>query len=234
MPSSTATVKGFSNATVYTARDFPGYTLQHLKAMYPNSWSEAAHHFGVALPELTVEQIKQTAIAQKVGDFYPTTKSVVQKMLTLAQLKPHHQVLEPSAGSGNLAKAIAQLDVSKIDCFEINSLLQKALKLQNFNLIGDDFLASIPQPIYARVIANPPFGGNGVARHTQHAFKFLQPGGKLITLAHHYQLKPSQSDRQFFAWLKQHQARFLNLGTAFAQGDRPTNVPLQIIVIDKF
>jgi hypothetical protein len=143
MPSSTATVSSFSNATVYTARDFTGYTLQYLKAMYPNSWSEAAHHFGVALPELTVEQIKQIAIEQKVWDFYPTTKSVVQKMLTLAQLKPHYQVLEPSAGSGNLAKAIAQLDVSKIDCFEINSLLQKALKLQKFNLIGDDFLASI-------------------------------------------------------------------------------------------
>lgn len=34
---------------VYSARDFPGYTLQHLKSMYPLSWQSAAHHFGIPL-----------------------------------------------------------------------------------------------------------------------------------------------------------------------------------------
>ena len=32
---------------VYTASDFPGYTLQHLKAMYPTHWQSAALHFGI-------------------------------------------------------------------------------------------------------------------------------------------------------------------------------------------
>jgi hypothetical protein len=32
---------------VYTARDFPGYTLHHLKSMYPTHWQSAAQHFGV-------------------------------------------------------------------------------------------------------------------------------------------------------------------------------------------
>ena len=241
MSSSTASVPSFSSATVYTARDFSGYTLQHLKAMYPNSWQEAAHHFGVTLLESTVEQIKQTAIEQQVWDFYPTNQSVIQKMLSLAQLQPHHRVLEPSAGVGDLAKAIslrqrsanAQLGVNKIDCFEVNSLLQKALRLQKFNLLGADFLASSPSPIYDRIIANPPFSNNGVARHTQHAFKFLKPGGRLITLAHHYRLKPSQSDKQFFAWLKSVKGRFLNLGSALQNGDRTTNTPIQLIAITK-
>ena len=130
-------------------------------------------------------------------------------------------------------QAIAQLGVKNIDCFETHPLLQKALKLQGFNLIGDDFLSAQPQPIYDRVIANPPFGSNGVKHHTRHAFRFIKPGGRLITLAHHYNLKPSNSDKQFFAWLKSVKARFLNLGTAFENGDRPTNVPLQLIAIDK-
>ena len=240
MSSSTASVSSFSTATVYTARDFTGYTLQHLKAMYPHSWEEAARHFGVALPEPTVEQIKKTAIAQQVWNFYPTTKPVIHKLIAVAQIQPHYSVLEPSAGAGDLCIAIAQTGVSQIDCFETHPLLQKALKLQGFNLIGDDFLASTPQPIYDRVIANPPFSNSGVARHTQHAFQFLKPGGKLITLAHHYRLKPSQGDRQFFAWLKQHHAKFLNLGAAFTHSDceasrrhRSTNVPLQLILIDK-
>jgi hypothetical protein len=34
---------------VFTARDFPGYTLQHLKSMCPVSWQSAAHHFGIPL-----------------------------------------------------------------------------------------------------------------------------------------------------------------------------------------
>ncbi|MEM9509843.1 MAG: hypothetical protein AAGA16_19535 [Cyanobacteria bacterium P01_E01_bin.35] len=33
---------------VYTARDFPGYTLQHLKVWYPHSWRAAAVHFGIS------------------------------------------------------------------------------------------------------------------------------------------------------------------------------------------
>ena len=241
MLSSTASVKNFSTATVYTARDFTGYTLQHLKAMYPRSWQEAAHHYGVPLPEPTVEQIKQTAIAKQVWDFYPTTTPIIQKMLNQALIQPHHRVLEPSAGSGDLARAIslrqcsanAKVGVKKIDCFEINLLLQKALRFQDFNVLGSDFLASNPQPIYDRVIANPPFSSNGVNRHTRHAFEFLKPGGRLITLAHHYNLKPNKSDRSFFTWLKQHRAKFLNLGSAFKHSDRPTNVSLQLIVVDK-
>ena len=235
MSSSTASasISNFSTATVYTARDFTGFTLQHLKAMYPLSWEEAAQHYGVELPNSTAEQIKKTAIEKQVWDFYPTTTPIIQKMLNQALIQPHHRVLEPSAGSGDLAGAIFQLGVKKIDCFEINLLLQKALRLQGFNVLGSDFLASNPQPIYDRVIANPPFSSNGVNRHTRHAFDFLKPGGRLITLAHHYNLKPSKSDRSFFDWLKQYRAKFLNLGTAFKHSDRPTNVSLQLIVITK-
>lgn len=108
--------------TIYTARDSRGYTLQHLKAMYPVSWREAARHFGVALPEEpSIEQIKKTAIEQQVWDFYPTPKDLIHKMIAVALVQPHHHVLEPSAGSGDLASAIARTGVNQIDCFEINS-----------------------------------------------------------------------------------------------------------------
>lgn len=157
--------------------------------------------------------------------FFRSDNAIVIKVLKT-------KYLEPSAGSGDLATAIAR-HTTHIDCFEIHPLLQQALTLQGFNSIGSDFLASTPQPIYDRILANPPFSRNGVARHTVHAFKFLQPGGKLVTLAHHYSLKPSNSDRSFFAWLKRHRAKFLNLGTAFDNSDRPTNIPIQLMIIDK-
>ena len=34
-----------------TAADFGGYTLEHLKIMYPHNWREAAIHFGLEIPE---------------------------------------------------------------------------------------------------------------------------------------------------------------------------------------
>lgn len=34
---------------VYTASDFPGYTLQHLKAWYPHHWRQAAQFFGLSV-----------------------------------------------------------------------------------------------------------------------------------------------------------------------------------------
>ena len=208
-------------------------TLKNLDFKLERSHTSAIAQLKDTLTHLQVAQIKRTAIAQGIWDFYPTPQNVIDKMLDLAQLYPHHCILEPSAGSGDLASAIAKLGVSKIDCFELHPLLQKALILQGFNVLGNDFLKSQPQPIYDRVLANPPFSSNGVNRHTRQAFKFLKPGGKLITLAHHYQLKPSPGDRAFFAWLQHNNARFLNCGQAFAYSDRKTNVPLQIIVIDK-
>ncbi|WP_052055865.1 hypothetical protein [Myxosarcina sp. GI1] len=39
-----------SRLPVFTAKDAVGFTLQHLKAMYPNSWEDAALHFGIPLP----------------------------------------------------------------------------------------------------------------------------------------------------------------------------------------
>jgi hypothetical protein len=34
-------------AEVKTARDFKGYTIEHIKKMYPNKWQEAARYFGL-------------------------------------------------------------------------------------------------------------------------------------------------------------------------------------------
>lgn len=208
-------------------------SLQNLNLKINRTHTTAIAQLKETLTRLEVAQIRTTAIERQIRDFFPTHELVIEKMLSIAEISRYHRVLEPSAGSGDLACAIAQLGVSKIDCVELHPLLQKALKLQGFNLLGADFLATQPEAIYDRILANPPFSNNGVARHTQHAFKFLKPGGKLISLAHHYQLKPSQTDKAFFAWLLENNARFLNCGRAFANSDRSSNVLLQIIVIDK-
>ena len=76
------------------------------------------------------------------------------------------------------------------DCFELSPLLQLALTKMGFRVLGADFLAATPMAVYDLVIANPPFSNSGVMKHTLHAMDFLKPGGRLITLAHHYTLGP--------------------------------------------
>ena len=39
---------------VYTAASFSGYTIEHMKAWYPNRWQEAAKHFGIPLTSAPV------------------------------------------------------------------------------------------------------------------------------------------------------------------------------------
>jgi 16S rRNA A1518/A1519 N6-dimethyltransferase RsmA/KsgA/DIM1 with predicted DNA glycosylase/AP lyase activity len=77
-------------------------------------------------------------------------------MLSLAQIKPGMKILEPSAGLGHICREVRKLQVEP-DCFELSPLLRQGLLLQGFNVIGNDFLNTIPTPIYDRILANPPF-----------------------------------------------------------------------------
>lgn len=185
-----------------------------------------------ALVSLQLEQLQQQAIAQQVWDFYPTPRWVTLKMLDFAQITPGLTVLEPSAGLGHICREIRHLGVEP-DCFEISPLLRQGLLLQGFNMIGEDFLGSTSTAIYDRILANPPFSRNGIARHTLHALDWLRPGGRLVTLAHHYQLQKSATDRAFFQWLKGFGASFHDCGSAFQSAERRCHIPIQIIIVNK-
>ena len=73
-------------------------------------------------------------------------------MLTIARVQPQHHVLEPSAGAGDLASAIASIGVSNLDCFESKSSFFKAkfLKLNlkilppYYSFLFDRFLDIFP------------------------------------------------------------------------------------------
>jgi len=209
--------------------------LQQLTNLLSLPQSDTSHlitEVETALVSLQVEQLHQQAIASGVWDFFPTPVPVIEQMLSLAQITPGMKTLEPSAGLGHICREVRKLGVEP-DCFEISPLLRQGLLLQGFNIIGNDFLSSTPTPIYDCILVNPPFSRNGVARHTLQALDWLRPGGRLVTVAHHYHLKPSATDRAFFQWLKGFDACFYDCGRAFEHGDRPCNIPVQLIVLNK-
>lgn len=101
-------------------------------------------------------------------------------------------VLEPSAGGGNLVRAVlaANKDV-QVTAVEPNvsrlAALDDSLKrLQLVNGRLEDYLHDTP-PEFDAIVANPPFAlpGRPTAwiEHTWHAWQLLKPGGRLVSIA---------------------------------------------------
>jgi predicted RNA methylase len=131
-----------------------------------------------------IEQIILTGeitIPQDFG-YFPTPEPIVARLIELAEIEPGMTVLEPSAGQGNIAKAVA--DIAKVDCVELLQKNVEALLAGEFarDVIMSDFLALVPAPTYDRVVMNPPFARQDDIRHVTHAMRFLKEGGRLVSV----------------------------------------------------
>ncbi len=119
---------------------------------------------------------------------YPTPQWLASRMVDELDLKEEHLVLEPSAGTGALLRAmemqIGELCRGNFTAVEVDRALVGHLR-RTFNavIIQSDFLDwSGDENIYDRIIMNPPFNGGADIRHIEHAIKFLKPGGRLVAI----------------------------------------------------
>jgi hypothetical protein len=143
----------------------------------------------------------KTAPARYYG-FYPTPAAAASHVLRNAPIwhrskeAARLKILEPSAGTGNLARAcIPKYDRSwdadryrtdhVVDCIEIQQHLIPDLKAMNLGrVITADFMEVEPETtgLYDLVVMNPPFDRERDIDHVVHALKFLKPGGQLIAI----------------------------------------------------
>jgi len=93
---------------------------------------------------------------QELG-FFPTPPAVVNRLLELAQIESGMRVLEPSAGTGNILKAIIP-SADKV-AVEINPEFIPKLELcgSGIHVYEGDFLSYNWPDKFDRVIMNPPF-----------------------------------------------------------------------------
>lgn len=115
--------------------------------------------------------------------FFPTPLPVAEQAVELLDVREGMKVLEPNAGRADLVKPIVGKAV--IDCIE---LYEPNIEHLNTiaglnNVTHGDFLGMSPDPIYDRVLMNPPFLRYSYARHILHAYKWLRPGGRLVAIA---------------------------------------------------
>lgn len=116
-------------------------------------------------------------------EFFPTPPELARTVIELAQLRPGMTVLEPSAGTGALAGPAADIvGVENIRCIEVQERFAPDLHGAGLPAEIADFLTVEPEPT-DRVVMNPPFSRQQDIQHIEHAWQFVKPGGRLVSIA---------------------------------------------------
>ena len=127
---------------------------------------------------------------QKAYQYYPTPPNIAEIVTELAEIEPHHRVLEPSAGTGHL---VADLDPKQVTCVEISERHCQVLRARGIeDVIRADFLDCrsdwARECLRAlvgrcdRVVMNPPFSGGRWRSHLEEAIRYVRPGGRLVAV----------------------------------------------------
>lgn len=132
-----------------------------------------------------------------------TRPIVINQMIGNVIFQNGSRILEPSAGTGDLAQGILEHNPDIIlDCIELNKEFRETLIEKGFNVIGSDFFQLQPNPIYDFVIATPTYKNNIDIEHIQHMYEFLKVGGKIISLTYPAWLTSDvSSSANFRTWL---------------------------------
>lgn len=138
-----------------------------------------------------IDALSLTESRQAERGFYPTPAHVAAKMLEGIDWKFVSEVLEPSAGKGDLCDEInRKLTPSwewpkgriseKIDCIELDENLRHILKGKGYRVVHDDFLTYQTRKEYDLIIMNPPFAEGD--RHLLKALQMISGGGQVVCL----------------------------------------------------
>ena len=170
-----------------------------------------ANYYGEVLPDgvpghddVLRSRSKTTAVSRDLA-FYPTPKKVVEAMLRETYLRPGCTVLEPSAGTGNIARvaldAGAQVTAVEVDVGRAAAL--RGIGHPDLTVRHANFLDMPAAPVFSHVLMNPPFYGRHWMSHVMHAYEFLAPGGVLIAvLPVAAELGESKEHDAFREWAK--------------------------------
>jgi predicted RNA methylase len=120
---------------------------------------------------------------KKTFEFFATPLEVANRMVDMVEIPSGSRILEPSAGHGAIADvARALCPDCTIEVVEILDENREVLKEKGYKLVGKDFLKLKKKKPYDIILMNPPFSGQKDMDHVRHAWKFLKPGGSLVSI----------------------------------------------------
>lgn len=177
-------------------------------------------------------------------DYFPTPNDLAEQMAKSIAKKVHNinlapgPILEPSAGTGNLVKAMdrvfshgsdTKLD---IDCIELSSSCRAILKKEGFRVVHDDFLTYKPHKRYKAIVMNPPFS-DGIA-HLKKAISIMQNGGAIRCILPAESIRHPHTREQIdlVNTLTDLKADIGYYKDAFVNSERSTKIEVALISID--
>lgn len=143
-----------------------------------------AHEFPSSPAELlsldqgVVVDVKQTY------QIFETHPSVAAQLVADLGVPHGASVLEPSAGSGAMVRALTTAGY-RVTAIEIRpGCASDIMRAGAVKCTTADFLTVDPTGIelFDAVLMNPPFSGGQDVMHVEHAMRFLRPGGTLISI----------------------------------------------------
>lgn len=156
-----------------------------------------ADYYGAALgasPDVADRKHEANRTPAKNHGFFESPPPVVERLLEVAGCYnvvgrtaddrwPVLTVLEPSAGRGAIAAAVAERG-HQVTCIEIQQANVVELGQRGYPAIWGDFFNHSPGALgrFDLVIMNPPFDGGRDIDHVVHALQFVKPGGKLVSV----------------------------------------------------
>jgi len=172
---------------------------------------------------------------KKDYQFFETPDDIAEKIVMLADISRSDVVLEPSAGRGAIIKQIHKLYPNKnIDCFEIMELNKSFLeKIENIDIIGDDFLKCNIDNHYDKIIANPTFKNNQDIEHIRKMYDCLKINGRLVSISsNHWTFCQNRTEKDFRKWLESIDSEIIKLpSNTFKKSG--SNIESCILIINK-
>ena len=180
-----------------------------------------------------IVKLEAALIGKKIPGYFPTPKVLVEKMIDYADIKEGQEVLEPSAGKGNIAAEIkAASPNAELSVIEFNSNLRDILSVKGFNVVGNDFLEHTKK--YDRIVMNPPFENFQDIDHVQHAFELLKPGGKLVAIMGAGVKNSRKKAVEFRDWVENQGSYIEDLPEgSFKNGEVATGTSTVMVVLEK-
>lgn len=169
--------------------------------------------------------------------FYPTPESLLDKMFSKIEKNNISNILEPSAGKGNIVDYFQNKLIYgkkwKIDCIELEEELQGILKNKGYKVVYDDFLRFTTLKKYDLIVMNPPFSNGD--RHLLKAIEIAENyGGQIVCILNAETLKNPYSvyRRDLKTKLENYKADIEFVQNAFLSAERKTTVEVALVYIN--
>lgn len=140
-----------------------------------------AEFYGEVLPDAAEKDSPPSTALAKDLQFYWTPQEVIDRLLDFGYVREGQRVLEPSCGDGRILDALRSKGCSSLG-IEYHAGRAAQAKAKGHAVAVGNFLEQPPVDEFDAVVMNPPFYGKHYAQHVSHAYKFLRPGGVLVSV----------------------------------------------------